>query len=127
MSKTAFITGVTAGIGDAAARKFVSQGWQVVGTGDFDGDGESDVVWRNRSTGDNTIWLSANASTRLAVATVGDTGWRINAVGDFDGDGNFDLFWRHASRGTNAIWSSADSSRQIAVATVTDGSWRVYD
>ena len=33
MIKTAFITGVTAGIGAAAARKFVSQGWQVVGTG----------------------------------------------------------------------------------------------
>lgn len=33
MNKTAFITGVTAGIGDASARKFVSQGWQVVGTG----------------------------------------------------------------------------------------------
>ena len=33
MTKTAFITGVTAGIGEAAARKFVSEGWQVVGTG----------------------------------------------------------------------------------------------
>lgn len=33
MTKTAFITGVTAGIGAAAARKFVSNGWQVVGTG----------------------------------------------------------------------------------------------
>jgi len=33
MNKTIFITGVTAGIGAAAARKFVSQGWQVVGTG----------------------------------------------------------------------------------------------
>jgi serine 3-dehydrogenase len=33
MNKTAFITGVTAGIGAAAARKFVSEGWQVVGTG----------------------------------------------------------------------------------------------
>ncbi len=33
MTKTIFITGVTAGIGAAAARKFVSQGWQVVGTG----------------------------------------------------------------------------------------------
>jgi serine 3-dehydrogenase len=31
--KTAFITGVTAGIGEAAARKFVAAGWQVVGTG----------------------------------------------------------------------------------------------
>ena len=33
MTKTVFITGVTAGIGAAAARKFVSEGWQVVGTG----------------------------------------------------------------------------------------------
>ena len=33
MTKTAFITGVTAGIGEAAARKFVGEGWQVVGTG----------------------------------------------------------------------------------------------
>ncbi|MDP9421969.1 MAG: SDR family NAD(P)-dependent oxidoreductase [Pseudomonadota bacterium] len=33
MNKTVFITGVTAGIGAAAARKFVSNGWQVVGTG----------------------------------------------------------------------------------------------
>jgi len=33
MIRTIFITGVTAGIGAAAARKFVSSGWQVVGTG----------------------------------------------------------------------------------------------
>ena len=33
MTKTIFITGATAGIGAAAARKFVGQGWQVVGTG----------------------------------------------------------------------------------------------
>ena len=31
--KTAFITGATAGIGAAAARKFVEAGWRVVGTG----------------------------------------------------------------------------------------------
>lgn len=33
MTKTIFITGVTAGIGAAAASRFVSQGWQVIGTG----------------------------------------------------------------------------------------------
>lgn len=31
--KTAFITGATSGIGEAAARRFVQEGWRVVGTG----------------------------------------------------------------------------------------------
>jgi serine 3-dehydrogenase (NADP+) len=31
--KTAFITGATAGIGEAAARAFVAAGWRVIGTG----------------------------------------------------------------------------------------------
>jgi serine 3-dehydrogenase len=33
MTKTAFITGVTAGFGAAAARRFAAAGWRVVGTG----------------------------------------------------------------------------------------------
>ena len=33
MTKTVLITGVTAGIGAAASRKFASSGWQVIGTG----------------------------------------------------------------------------------------------
>ncbi|QDP19624.1 SDR family NAD(P)-dependent oxidoreductase [Sphingomonas xanthus] len=33
MSQTIFITGVTAGIGAATARKFIANGWQVIGTG----------------------------------------------------------------------------------------------
>jgi len=32
-TKTAFITGATAGIGEAAARTFVGNGWRVIGTG----------------------------------------------------------------------------------------------
>ena len=33
MTKTIFITGATAGIGEAAARRFAAGGWQVIGTG----------------------------------------------------------------------------------------------
>jgi serine 3-dehydrogenase len=33
MTKTIFITGATAGIGESAARRFVAGGWRVIGTG----------------------------------------------------------------------------------------------
>ena len=33
MTKTILVTGVTAGFGEAAARRFAAEGWRVIGTG----------------------------------------------------------------------------------------------
>ena len=30
--------------------------WHAIGTGDFDGDGHSDILWQNASTGQASIW-----------------------------------------------------------------------
>ena len=45
-----------------------STAWQVLGTGDFDGDDTSDVLWRNTNTGEvdtrrspTDIWWAAPA------------------------------------------------------------------
>ena len=43
---------------------------------DFNGDGRSDVLWRNGSTGANGIWYSANSATAQALPAVA-TAWRI--------------------------------------------------
>jgi hypothetical protein len=34
-------------------------GWTIVGVGDYDGDGKSDVLWRNSSTGQVGAWESS--------------------------------------------------------------------
>ena len=34
-----------------------SAGWDIVATGDFVGDGQTDLVWRNHITGEDGVWI----------------------------------------------------------------------
>jgi hypothetical protein len=51
--------------------------WEVVASGDYNGDGKWDLVWRNSVTGANVIWKSANAATRQVLPTVTNQAWGI--------------------------------------------------
>jgi hypothetical protein len=51
--------------------------WQIVATGDFNGDGRSDVLWRNTGTGADVIWKSASASSPQSMAGVPDLAWTV--------------------------------------------------
>jgi len=83
-----------------------ASGWQVVGTGDFNGDGHADVLWRNTSTGDNAIWLMAGVgiSSTALIPAVPDQSWNIVGMGNFDGDNKSDILWRNAATGATAVW-----------------------
>jgi hypothetical protein len=50
-----------------------------VGTGDFNGDGKSDILWRHFANGGISIW-QMNGNTRLSaevIATEADQNWKI--------------------------------------------------
>jgi hypothetical protein len=53
--------------------------WQIVGTGDFNGDGKTDILWRNKSTGQNIIWFMNGATYNSygELMQVTDTNWEI--------------------------------------------------
>ena len=93
--------------------------------GDYNGDGRSDLFWRNGSTGANVIWRSAISTTQQPVTAVLDPNWKVVARGDFDGNGRADVFWRNGSTGANTIWLSATSGTRQAVPTVATLSWKV--
>src|SRR5205823_955168 len=72
---------------------------------DFDGDGKSDLVWRNASTGDTWLWLmNGNGMISSTYITNMPSAWTIAAAADFDGDGKADLIWRNASTGDTWLW-----------------------
>lgn len=92
---------------------------------DFNGDGKSDVFWRNSSNGQNVVWRSGDRASSFYVETVADGNWQVVGSGDFDGDGAADIFWRHAVTGQNIIWSAGSGARSRSVLTVPDAGWKV--
>src|SRR5829696_1524808 len=91
---------------DANAFRNLPSTWQVVGTGDFNGDNRDDVAWR-RDDGAFTVWLGqANGgfvtNDANAWAAV-PTSWQVAATGDYNGDGRDDIAWRN-SNGTFTNW-----------------------
>jgi hypothetical protein len=83
----------------------VDSSWKIQGVGDFNGDGLSDILWRN-ANGDVALWLT-NAGAPVTALDLGviDNSWTIQGVGDFNGDGKADIVWRN-SNGQVSEWLS---------------------
>jgi hypothetical protein len=72
-------------------------------THDFNGDGKSDIVWRDTG-GNAAVWLMNGAQiTQSAVIGAAPTVWSIVGQRDFNGDGKYDILW-HDTSGNMAMW-----------------------
>src|SRR5205809_1059765 len=96
---------------------------------DVNGDGHSDVLWRNTSTGENYIYLmnGLTIASQGSINAVGDQAWQVKGIGDFDGDGRADILWRNSSTGENYIWlmnGLSTASRCSDRKSVVEGNWR---
>jgi len=105
--------------------------WQIIRTGDFNGDGRDDILWRSAS-GTITNWLGvANGAlvSNYANFTIhADADWQIVGTGDFNGDGIQDLLWR-SDAGTLSDWlgttSGGFTNNGSNFIVHADGNWQV--
>ena len=86
--------------------KVADLGWQITGTGDFNRDGEADLIWQH-TDGRVAAWLMRGLTlldARSLTPAQVDPVWRIVGVADMDRDGQSDLLWRHTTAGYAAVW-----------------------
>ena len=113
---------------------------QIVGTGDFDKDGEADLLWRKVSTGKLGFWY-VNAANYTHdrdmqlganLPAVSSATYDLAAVGDFNGDGRTDIiFHRTNTSGTNAggviYWTIGPNATIKASGTIANVPYDGYD
>jgi len=80
--------------------------WSIAGTGDFNGDTDADLLFRNTATGDVRIWEMNGTSVVVDTTVIAGVpaAWSIAGVGDFNGDGTSDILWRNTSTGEVDTW-----------------------
>lgn len=73
--------------------------YRIAGAADVNGDGRSEVVLHNESTGEVAIWfLDDNAVRKSSKSLTVPVGYRWATAGDFTGTGAQDPVWTNASR-----------------------------
>ena len=83
-------------------------GWRIIGTGDFNADGVTDLFWRHQQSGLMTVWYmngtAFSGSGLVTPSVVTDQNWEIGAISDINDDGQPDLVWQHRQTGRLSVW-----------------------
>lgn len=99
-------------------------GYEVVGVADLTGNGTSDILWQNATTGDVDEWEISNGQWAGSVdlGSHPGTGWTIAGVGDLFGNGTDAILWTNSSNGqvqtdvwqlgANGQWTASLSAGQ---------------
>jgi hypothetical protein len=110
----------------------VATNWQIVGTGTFNGDASSDILWRNMTDGTTLVWfMSGNTVANYAYLStpVVPLNMAVVATADFTGDGKADIVWRDTTTGTAELWTMDGATRtgvQALSVQNTDPSWSPF-
>jgi hypothetical protein len=108
----------------------VDSSWKINGIADFNGDGKSDILWRN-DNGQVAVWTMDGATALSKDLTNPnssvDNSWKITGTSDFNSDGKADILWRN-NDGSTAIWEmngSMVTATSLTSIPLVDSTWKI--
>jgi hypothetical protein len=115
------------GLVNGGAFLFIGPSRRATDTHDFNGDGKSDIAWRDTS-GNLAVWLmnGATVSSSGGLGAVPTT-WSVVGQRDFNNDGKGDFLWQNTSTGDVAIWlmNGAQVTQAAGVGNVPPSAWSI--
>ncbi len=85
-------------------------GWKIACTGDFNNDGETDILWRSDS-GKTALWHMNGAElSDWSMLDATPSVWTPVGVGDCNQDGHADIYWQNGHNGKIAVWYMNDTT-----------------
>jgi hypothetical protein len=116
-------------VGDGLVASNPGPTWHIKGTGDFYGDGHTDILWQN-DNGSVALWdMSGTNIVGGGLVTAANPGpaWHIKGTGDFNNDGRTDIAFQNDD-GTVAIWEMNGTNIIGGGAVANPGTgWNVFD
>ena len=97
-------------VGTSRYEDMLRDQFDFIACGDFDADGNDDVMWRQRETGQVIIWMMIRPGT-ADIANSGvltDVYWQGETAGNFNNSVEEDVLWRNIETGETRIWYMDD-------------------
>ncbi|HKE40836.1 MAG TPA: PQQ-dependent sugar dehydrogenase [Casimicrobiaceae bacterium] len=102
-------------------------GWSLEASGDLDGDGYRDLIWR-KTDGTVVGWKMINGAVASTVVypSAPPSAWDLVGTGDFDLDAKAEILWRHIPDNAYFMWRYADTGNVTSqFVGAPGGTWTV--
>jgi streptogramin lyase len=100
-----WFTGACCIPGAAIGRLVLPPAAPLTSTHDFNGNGKSDILWYNTTSGQAVTWL-VNGTSVTGGGSPGSmtSPWAVVGQRDFNGDSFADIVWRNSTTGQLLVW-----------------------